>query len=96
MYKIKNKREAIEEMIALLAQAPDDQIDKKITRRLRGLIGKPIPEIKTGVMHAIDDCVEGSLASGFAIETLNLLHKNLLDGEPEDWNDENCPWRKSQ
>jgi hypothetical protein len=92
---MRNKREGIEEMLALLGQAPDDQIDKKITKRLRNLIGKPIPEIKTEVMHVIDDCVFGSLSSGFALETLHLLHENLLDGKPEDWNDKNCPWRKS-
>ena len=81
-------------MLKLLSKALDSQIDKIITKRLKKLIGKPIPEIKTGVMHAIDDCVNGSLSSGFALNSLHILHEVYLDGKQEDFNDENCPWRR--
>lgn len=89
-------RIAIDEMLGILSQAPDSQIDKMITERLKNLIGKPIPEIKTEVMHCIDDCVNGSLSSGFALQALHILHEVHLDGKLEDFNDENCPWRKNR
>jgi hypothetical protein len=92
---MEENRKPIDEMLNLLSTASDRQIDKIITTRLKELIGKPLPEIKTGVMHAIDDCVYGSLSSGFALEVLNILHEVYLGGKPEDWNDINCPWRKS-
>jgi len=91
---MEENRKPIDEMLNLLSTASDRQIDKIITTRLKELIGKPLPEIKTGVMRAIDDCVYGSLSSGFALEALNILHEVYLGGKPEDWNDENCPWRK--
>jgi hypothetical protein len=91
---MEENRKDIEEMLTLLSTAPDGQIDGKITARLKGLIGKPIPEIKTGVMHAIDDCVYGGLSSGFALQALNMLYEFQLNGKFEDFNDENCPWRK--
>lgn len=89
-------RKPIDEMLELLSHAPDSQIDKTITERLKNLIGKPLPEIKTEVMHCIDDCVYGSLSSGFALKTLNILHEVYLDGKLEDFNEENCPWRKNR
>ena len=88
------KKVEIERLLAILSSAPDSQIDKIITKRLNGLIGLPMSEIKTGVMHAIDDCVNGSLSSGFVLTALNILHENYLDGKPEDFNEVNCPWRK--
>lgn len=60
----------IDKMLLLLSQAPDGQIDKKITNDLKNLIGKPIPEIKLGVVKAIDYCVYGSLASEFGLQSL--------------------------
>jgi hypothetical protein len=91
--KMEENRKAIEEMLSLLSKAPDTQIDKVITSRLKGLIGKPIPEIKTGVMQSIDDCVYGSLSSGFGLQSLHILHEVYLDGKLEDFNETNCPWR---
>ncbi len=89
-------RKTIDEMLKILSEAPDSQIDGIITKRLKDLIGKPIPEIKTEVMHCIDDCVYGSLSSGFALNALHLLHEVHLNGKIEDFNDENCPWRKNR
>lgn len=93
---IEDKRKNVDEMLELLSSAPDTQIDKRITERLKNLIGKPFPEIKSEVMHCIDDCVYGSLSSGFALQALNILHEVHLDGKQEDFNDENCPWRKTR
>jgi len=93
---MEENRKKIEQMLTLLSTAPDSQIDKIITTRLKDLIGKPIPEIKTGIMHAIDDCVFGSLSSGFALQALHILHEVHLNGKNEDFNDENCPWRKTR
>lgn len=88
---MEDNRKAIEEMLTLLSTAPDSQIDKKITKRLKELIGKPIPEIKTEVMHIIDDCVYGSLCSELSLRSLYILHEVYLDNE--EFNDTNCPWR---
>ena len=93
---IEDKRKNVDEMLELLSSAPDTQIDKMITERLKKLIGKPFDEIKTEVMHCIDDCVYGSLSSGFALQALHILHEVHLDGKREDFNDENCPWRKTR
>jgi len=87
-------RKSLDEMLTILSSAPDSQIDKSVTKRLKSLVGKSIPEIKTEVMHCIDDCVNGSLASGFALNGLHLLFEIHLGGKPEDFNEENCPWRK--
>jgi hypothetical protein len=93
---MEENRKNIEETLTLLSSAPDSQIDSEITGRLKNLIGKPISEIKTGVMHAIDDCVFGSLSSGFALQALHILHEVHLNGKHEDFNEENCPWRKGR
>lgn len=82
------------ELLTLLSQAPDGQIDKQITKDLKDLIGKPKAEVKAGVMKAIDYCVRYSLASGFGLQSLHILHEVHLDGKQEDFTDENCPWRK--
>lgn len=92
---MEENREEIEELLTLMADAPDSQMDKSITERLRNLKGKPIPEIKTEVMHIMDDCVYGALASDFGMHALIILHEVFLDGKDEDFNDENCPWRKN-
>lgn len=84
----------INQMLESLSQAPNSQIDKRITDDLKELIGKPIPEIKIGTVKAIDYCVVGGLASDFAMKSLMIFHEIYLDGTPEDFNDENCPWRK--
>lgn len=86
----------IDEMLTILSQAPDGQLDKIVTDKLKSLIGKPKSEVKTGVMHAIDMCVNGGLSSGFALQSLNILHEVYLDGKITDFNDTNCPWRKME
>lgn len=92
---MEENRKDMEEILTLLSNMSDAQLDSTITDRLKGLIGKPIPEIKTGVMHAIDECVYGGLSSSFALHTLHILHEYYLGGKGEDFNDENCPWRKN-
>ena len=93
---MEDKRKAVDEMLQILSTAPDSQLDKLITEKLKSLIGKPFPEIKTEIMHCIDDCVYGSLSSGFALQALHILHEAHLGGKHEDFNDENCPWRKNR
>jgi len=89
---MENKNKEIEEFLMILSMAPDSQLDKSITTKLRNLIDKPISEIKTGVMQAIDDCVYGSLSSEIALKSLHLLHEDLLEGTHEDW----VEWRKNK
>jgi hypothetical protein len=84
----------VNELLKLLSEAPEGQIDKRVCQNLKDLIGKPVPEIKTGVMKAIDDCVNGGLASELGMLVLNDLFYVQLDGKREDFNDVNCPWRK--
>ncbi len=86
----------INEYIEQLLIAPDTQIDKSITERLKKLPEMSKDEMKTEVMHCIDDCVYGSLANQFGLHTLHILHEVYLDGSLEDFTDENCPWRKTR
>lgn len=86
-------RVQVEQMLTLLSQAPDSQLDQKITKELKELIGKPAEEIKTGVRKAIDLCVYGGLSSGFALQALNILYTMDLGGTMDDFTDEKCPWR---
>ena len=83
----------IDQILTFLSQAPDGQLDHMVCNDLKELIGKPHPEVKIGVMKALDDCVRGGLASKFAMMVLNDLFYVGLEGKPEDFNDENCPWR---
>jgi hypothetical protein len=88
------EKRAVDEMLEMLATAPDSQIDGIITSKLKDLVGKPIHEIKLGVMESIDLCIYGSLSSGIALQALHLLHEVHCGGKHEDFTDENCPWRK--
>jgi len=90
---MKEQRE-VDEMLEMISEAPDSQIDKTITDKMKKLIGKPISEIKISIMYCIDMCVYGSLSSDFALQALLILHEIHCDGNREDFNDENCPWRK--
>jgi len=86
--------EDINGMLKIMSKAPDSSIDEKITKDLSNLIGKPIPEIKLGVMKAIDESVRYGLVSGFGLQALNILHEVYLDGKPSDFIDDICVWRK--
>jgi hypothetical protein len=84
----------MEEFLNILLTAPDSQLDKRIVDRLKAARNLPKDEFKQEVMHCIDDCVYGSLCSGFILQTLHILHEHFLGGKQEDFTDENCPWRK--
>lgn len=85
----------IDDLLKLLGEAPDSQLDKTVADEMKNLIGKPAAEQKIGVMRAIDNCVRYSLASTFTMMVLNDIFYVGLEGKPEDFNDENCPWRKN-
>lgn len=91
---MENERKSLEELLDVMSEAPDSVIDKKISARIKELKGKSIPEMKTEVMHIIDDCVYGALASELGMSVLLTLFEVYLGGTEEDFNDENCPWRK--
>jgi hypothetical protein len=88
------KSESVNKFLLILSEAPDGQLDKRIADDLKELIDKSLPEIKIGIMKAIDYCVYGGLASNFILLTLHTIFEQLLDGKTADFNDENCPWRK--
>ena len=46
-------------------------------------------------MESIDLCVNGSLSSGFALQSLHILHEVYCNGKKEDFTEENCHWRKN-
>jgi hypothetical protein len=80
-----------------LLAAPDSQLDKSIVDRLKEARTKSLEEFKTELRHCIDDCVYGSLASGFALQTLHIVYEAFLGGKLEDFNNEDlCPWRKER
>jgi hypothetical protein len=86
--------EKINGLLELFSEAPDSQLDKKMTKYIKSLIGKQVPEIKKGIMYVIDMCVFSSYASGSTLRLLHILFENYLDGKQEEFNEENCPWRK--
>lgn len=85
--------EEINTMLEAISQAPDQQLDGSMTSHLKTLIGKPVPEIKKGVMYVMDMSVHGGLASKFAMTALQTFYEVYLDGKMEEFTDENCPWR---
>lgn len=85
----------VNEMLQKLSEAPDSQLDATMCVHLKNLIGKPKAEVKRGVIYAIDMCVYSALSSGFVLKILHMIHQDMLGGTREDFNDENCPWRKS-
>ena len=84
----------VDEILTLLSEATDNHLDNRICKDLKELIGKPINEVKTGVMKAIDYSVAFGLASQFTLIVLNDLYTVFLHGKQDEFNDENCPWRK--
>lgn len=64
--------ESCNEALAMLAEAPDSQIDKSITDRLSKLKldSNNIDSIKNELMLILDECCYASLASDFAMKAL--------------------------
>ena len=61
-----------------LAEAPDSQIDKQITPRLRALAEQETPDPQE--MKAIlDECANAGLASKFAIIVMDLAWKVMRE-----------------
>lgn len=89
--------ENLDNLLVLLIKAPTFQLDPSIIDRLQNLIGKDDKDfLKNQIMHIIDDCVRYSLCSSFTLTTLHIIHESYLDGSKEDFNEENCPWRKTE
>lgn len=66
------------DVILYLAEAPEDQIDPKICERLRALAENPTAkDMKT----ILDDCAYSSLASDFAMMTMDVIWKGLIAAE---------------
>lgn len=66
--------ETLDNVLITLAIAPEKEIDKKITPKIRALVGKPVEEIATGLLAIISECGVYDLASDFAMEAMNQTY----------------------
>ena len=80
------------ETIKQLSEAPDTQLSKEMCEHLKTLHGKPKEEVADGLLYVLDMSAQGSLASEFTMNVLNMVWNNLGGKVNEDFS--NCPWRK--
>lgn len=67
-------------ILEALSTAPDTSIDKAVTPRLKALSEKD--EVKSDeLLDILDDCAYASLASGFAMQAMNVVWKQMVDAE---------------
>lgn len=63
----------LNEMLELLATAPDSQIDATITPRIKALIGLPPDGIAARMKIILDECAFAALASDFAMMAMDAV-----------------------
>lgn len=87
------EQEKLNELVEQLAKAPDSQLDATMCEKLKLLVGKPIDEVKLGLMEVLDLSARYALASGFMMTALNITFQ-AIGGDLKDFkNDEICTWR---
>ena len=72
----------VDGLLKLVSEAPEGQLCKTITERVKGIIGKPDSEVNKEIKSVICDCVNGGLASRFAMGTLNIIY-DMTKGKHE-------------
>jgi hypothetical protein len=79
-------------LISILFQAPESQLDSSIKQEIRSWSSPPKA---IEVLKALDDCVYGSLASGFVIHVLNILYNDACKNENTSHEEvvKNASWR---
>lgn len=75
--KVEAPPEVNNEFLELMSKAPDSQLDKTMTDRIKGLVGKSAEEVKIGLKYVLDASVYGSLASGVVIKMIDHEWRRL-------------------
>ena len=78
------------DVLKLMMTAPDSQLDATMVEKLRGLMGKPAEEVKTGLHEILDLSAHCALASDFVMKILNEEWE-FLGGKLDD----PAPWQKT-
>lgn len=60
-----------EELVDLLLQAPDSQLDASMMPLIKKWSDPPTP---LQILEVLDNCIHGSLASGFTIQVLQIIY----------------------
>jgi hypothetical protein len=72
------RRIQMEDIVAMLLKAPDDQLDHRMFPLIKKWDKTPSA---IQILEVLDQCVHASLASGFTIRLLTLLYDNALTRE---------------
>lgn len=79
--------EQLDELISLLAEAPNNEIDGKITKKIEKLVGKTSEEVAEALKEILNECAKYSLASELAMMamdvTLGVVKKMAEDNAME-------------
>jgi hypothetical protein len=68
------------EILNLLSQAPDTQIDKEITPRLKAL-AEASTVSSADMKKILDECAFASLASDFAMNAMHIVWQDMIKQE---------------
>lgn len=63
----------LDEILSMLAEAPDSQIDKTITPRIKELVGQQPDIVAVKLKAILDDCAYASLASDFSMMAMDAV-----------------------
>lgn len=66
------------DILVKFSEAPDSQIDKSITDKMKELLSKNGTITKSEMKAILDDCAYFSLASDFAMRAMRLVWKELV------------------
>jgi hypothetical protein len=68
------------DLLLAFSQAPDDQIDNRITEMLADMAKQDVVH-SDQMLEILDQCAYGSLASGFAMVAMNRFFMMLCEDE---------------
>ena len=69
----------LDELLVLITKAPEDDIAKEQTEKVGKLVGLEHSEIRKGLEEILSDCCEYSLASDFAMVTMQIAYELSKD-----------------
>lgn len=79
-----DKDNAKDDILFMLCELSEDQLDPSVKTKLLALVGLSCKDTKDKLLAILDDCVAGSLCSGFVITTLDLLWRDFCGGTQEE------------
>ena len=83
-------RKARDEILTSMLGLSDRRFDPSAKENVKKLIGMSDEEVRKPLIFLLDDCVYGSLCSGFDINLLDVLYRQAggTDEEMRSWMDE--------